>query len=592
MSRTPARRPAGRPAGGLLATMVGVALLLSGCVGVPDAGPISSTGTVSSDVLADGVPAIDPEPPALGAGPGEIVRGFLDAMQASPVSTTVAKEYLTPDAQASWRPEAGTIVYLDRSEPVGTTSVEVRLTDADRYDAGGAWRGRLDPAAATLRFRLVSVDGEWRITDPPNALVVVRSWFDPRFSPADLYFFDSSGRTFVPEPIVAPVGESRASTLVRALLRGPAPGLSGVEQTFIPAGLELALSVPVDADGLARVTLRGDVPPLSEQQSTLMLAQLAWTMRQDPRVLAVRVAINGVEVRPSGGADRVEVGTVSSFDASGSDASGVLYGLRDGRLVAGPADSLDLLDGPFSQPGRRLRSVAVDLDGATAAAVSGDGRVLLGGPTRSGTLTPVSVLAEGADLLRPAWTADDRIWAVDRAGGRAVVLTQAAGPGTRMRAVRVPGVTGADVRRLLVSRDGSRVVALVRDGDRSVIVVDRVVTDADDRVMRVFSSGQRPRVADGSARILDVGWYSDRALAVLSRVGRGLTSADTVGVDGSPTGAGGLSAPVGDARSLIGSPDPEQTVFAVVGDMLIDLGRSGTGTRVPRDGVLALGYAG
>lgn len=584
------RRARGRRHAVALVVLALTVLLAAGCVRVPESGPIRSTGTVPGDVLAEGVPAIDPEPPTPGAGPGEIVRGFLDAMQASPVSTTVAKEYLTPDARASWQPERSTIVYADRSEPTGTSQIEVRLTDADRYDAAGAWRGRLDPAAAVLRFRLAYVDGEFRIADPPNALVVVRSWFEPRFTPADLYFFDPAGRTFVPEPVVAPVGESRASMLVRALLRGPAPGLSGVEQTFIPAGLELALSVPVDAQGLARVALTGEVPPMSAEQTALMVAQLAWTMRQDPRVLAVQVVLNGTLLRMAGGADRVEVGTGSSFDAGSADASGVFYGLLDGRLVAGPADSLDLLDGPLSRPGRGLRSVAVALDGASAAAVTGDGTRLLTGPTRSGTLTPVTDRASGADLLPPAWTVGGRLWDVDRAGGRAVVLTGRGGSAAPLKEVTVPGVSGADVRRMLVSRDGSRIVAIVGTGDRSRLVVARVAASADDRILRVLPARTLP--TDEPGRILDVAWYSDNALAVLRRIGDGLTRVDTIGVDGSPTGAQGLSTTVTGGRSLVGSPDPSQALYALTADELVDLSRAGRGTRLPRGGVAAFTYVG
>lgn len=577
---------------GLLALAALVAVVGAGCVRVPASGPIRSTGTVSGALPADGVPAIDPEPPTPGAGPGEIVRGFLDAMQASPVSTTVARQYLTPDARGSWQPERSTIVYADRSEPVGTTQVEVRLTDADRYDAVGAWRGRVRGEASVLRFRVVYVDGEFRIADPPDALVVVRSWFEPRFTPADLYFFDPSGRAFVPEPVVAPVGESRASTLVRALLRGPAPGLSSVEQTFIPAGLDLALSVPVDAQGLARVALTGEVPPMSEEQTALMVAQLAWTMRQDPRVLTVQVVLNGSPVRMAGGADRVEVGTGSSFDVGSADAGGVLYGLLDGRLAAGPVDSLELLDGPLSRPGRGLRSVAVDLDGAAAAAVTGDGSRLLTGPTRSGTLTPVAARIVGArDLLPPAWTAAGRIWAVDRAGGRAIVSTGDGEDAEPLRPVEVPGLTGQDVRRILVSRDGSRLIAIVGAGERARLVVSRVATTADDRILRVLPATILP-TRDDPGRLLDVAWYGDNALAVMRRVGEGLARVDTIGIDGSPTGAGGLSTTVTGGRSLVGSPDPAEALYAVTTSELVDLSRAGRGTRVARDGVRAPTYVG
>lgn len=576
---------------GVLALLV--ALAAAGCVRVPDSGGIRTSDTVVGDTLAVGVPDIDPEPPAPGASPAEIVRGFLDALQASPVSTSVAQLYLTTQARATWRPEQRIITYASRTEPAGQGVVRVRLAGADRYDGTGTWRGAVTGAAATLSFRVVQEAGEYRIVDPPNALVVVRSWFDPRFTRAALYFFDPTARTFVPEPVVVPVGEARPGTLVRGLLRGPDPRLHRGEQTFLPAGLQLALSVPVSRTGLATVGLKGTLPPMSDQQTTLMFAQIAQTLAQDPRIQAVQVSVDGVVVRPPGGTDRFPVASAAAFDGSRVDAGGVLYGLRQGRLVSGPPTSLDPLDGPLGTGAvAPPRAVAADVAGTTVAAVSADGTALVTAPARAGTGVPVRTVVAGArDLLRPSWTAAGRLWVVDRDGGAARVLTQGTGSGGGVEEVRVPGVTGQDVVRALTSRDGTRLVALLATPGGGRVVVSRVIGAADGRVVRA----QRARTVlatPAGTRLRDVAWFGDTALAVLTQQPGQLAQVATLGIDGSPAGDDGLVTTVADAVTLLGSPDPRQPFYAVTRSGLVDLSPAGGGFRIPLDGVRSLGYGG
>ena len=51
-------------------------------------------------------------------------------------------------------------------------------------------------------------DGEWRIAKAPDALIVPRTWFAPRFRQVSLYFFDPTGQILVPEPVFVPSGGS------------------------------------------------------------------------------------------------------------------------------------------------------------------------------------------------------------------------------------------------------------------------------------------------------------------------------------------------------------------------------------------------
>ena len=94
-ARTHGRRRAAarrRARAGLVGVLVPVVTLLAatGCVRMPDGGPVVETSSDAGDRV-DSPIFIDPRPPQPGDSPAAIVKGFLDAMTATPIETTVAK---------------------------------------------------------------------------------------------------------------------------------------------------------------------------------------------------------------------------------------------------------------------------------------------------------------------------------------------------------------------------------------------------------------------------------------------------------------------------------------------------------------------
>ena len=71
-----------------------LACALAACSQVPTEGPVRATGT---SVPSPSAAPFDFNPPGprRGAGPAEIVNGFLTALEATPVSTRVAAQFLT-----------------------------------------------------------------------------------------------------------------------------------------------------------------------------------------------------------------------------------------------------------------------------------------------------------------------------------------------------------------------------------------------------------------------------------------------------------------------------------------------------------------
>lgn len=534
-------------------------LLATACVRMPSGGPVSE---VRSDVSGSTTPGIyfDPKPPQPGESATEIVSNFLEAMKATPIKTSVAREFLTTDAQARWTPESSIVTYGELGDPVGELEVALPMTDVEEYDARGAWqRSR---AGGVVRFALTTEDGEWRIDGLPNALLVPETWFEDTYRRVALYFFDPTGRILVPEPAFVPEGDQLASSLVRGLLHDPTTD-ARITRTFMPPGFQSGLSVPITSAGIAEVTLDGDPSAVDPETNQRILTQLIWTMRQEPRIRAVRLTIGEEEQGLPGGATQVDLDVGDAFDPAGAQASGDLFGLVDGRLVRGSIGSLQATDGPLGSERLGVRSIGVNLAGDRVAGVSGNGRSILVAPVDAGDRA-VEVASGGRDLLPPAWDFADRIWLADRTVGGAVISVVAGEQAPRP--IEVPGVSGRDVRHLLVSRDGSRLVAVVRTprGDR--IVASRILHGDTGRVVRSTRAVVLDFVPDNATPVIrDIAWRSPTAISVLTEITDDLSQVETISADGSPGDLGlqGASRLRGGTRHLVSSPVQGAEVFAV-----------------------------
>ncbi|GAA3807843.1 LpqB family beta-propeller domain-containing protein [Nocardioides panacisoli] len=586
-----------RPAVLVAALVVGAACL-TGCVRVPDDGPVV-TSKAGSQLDEQPAGQADAVPPAPGASRQAIVTGFLDAMTAWPVQTNVVKEYLTDDSAEAWNPEAGTIVYSDSSPPEPEddgAGVSVHLSSGDRLDASGGWRGSLGPREETLHFKIGVEDGEFRIIDPPNALIVPASWFQQRYRQVSVYYFDPTSKILVPEPVFVPVGQQLATSLVSALLTGPPRRLRDVITTYVPHGLDEGLSVPVSDSGVAELSLSGDAPQPSPDSAQLMLAQFAWTLQQDPQVTAVRLSIGGTGVTLPSGATQYDLADAADFDPAGNLAAGELFGVRNGRVVSGTPDLLAPVTGPFGKPGYGPAELAVAPQGARAAIVTQDRAHVLEGPVLdvNSPTQVTTIVSDGVDLARPTWDYAGRLWLLDRGpdGARVRVVEGRDDDSPRVRHVRVPGVTGQDARRLLVSRDGTRLVAVVRRGDATHLVIARVTLGVNGRVDGAGLSTVIGGIG-GASRIVDIAWTSPSTIAVLTPVRRGsLFEVDTVVADGSTLGEdAGSTIVTGRVRGLAGSPDVDQPSYAVLGRGLTDL-VTRVATEIGGGAVTLLDYAG
>ncbi len=529
------------------------ASVCAGCVGLPDSGPVESVN--DGGVTGERAAGYLPNPPQPGESAAEIVDGFLGAMTASPPQTGVAEKYLSETARARWRPDSGMVVYGGADEPTGQGRVLVRLQDAYRLDQRGAYVGDLPAADARLTLPMELEAGEWRIAAAPNAWIVPQSWVASNYTRANIYYFDPTGQILVPEPVLVPRGDQLAGALAQSLLRGPGPGMDRVVRTFLPTDARHSLRLSVDADGVADVPL-DTASAGSEHDAELAAAQLTWTLGQDPAISGLRISYGGAP--PPGLLGVVDMSAGFEFAPTDISATASLFALRDGRLVTGGLASLDPVGGPFGQRDYTVQSFGVSLDADQVAAVIGGSGAVLLSQTRDPGASAREVAFGAGRVLRPAWDFADRLWLVDHPATGARLRVLDAG---RVRTLNAPGLAGQTLRSVLVSRDGSRLVAVVRGARQDRVAVARIRHNRRGQVLGLSDALRIPWPNDDRPRIRDIAWRSPTSVTVLSRVAD-VVQARPLNVDRQPVDLGEGIATLGrQYKWLAGSPVPSEESF-------------------------------
>lgn len=459
----------------LLAALSLLALVLTGCAGVPSSSSPQAIGTVDR-----------PAPPSLpkptpGMDPDVLLREFLKATADPANRHLAARQFLTESASQAWD-DAGSALLIDNVVFVETrgpdrVSVSMRadilgsLSDMGVFETG---EGALpDPGP----IELIKTPDGWRIDKLPNGVFLDWQQFQATYRRNTLYFVDPTGSTVVPDPRYVAVSDpdQLATELVSKLIAGPRPEMVKTVRNLLDPPLKLRGPV-TRADGGKMGVGRGyggariDLDNLSTtdpHSRQLLAAQLIWTL--------FRAGVNGPYVINADGAaldDRFADGWETS-DVAATDpgaASGVAAGLHalvGGSLVALDGQRAPRVPGPFGQ-----------MPGQTAAAVSRSGQEVAsivtlrpGAPDTSSTMWVgalggnASQVLDARSLSRPSWALDNAVWVVIDGNNVVRVIQDASGQPARIPvdstpvSSRFPGV----ITELQLSRDGTR-AALVIDG--------------------------------------------------------------------------------------------------------------------------------
>ncbi|MGI9156060.1 MAG: LpqB family beta-propeller domain-containing protein [Marmoricola sp.] len=559
-------KPRSTPRTGSVA-LVALLLVLTACGALPESGPVQHESAARAVAPDDGQ-QFDAPGPGRGDTPDQVANGFLTAMTGNTATTTVARSFLSKSARAEWNPARSTLIYQVSSVRRATDgTVGVRLSDAHHLDSRGGWLGSARRGDRRLSLSMVREGGEWRIANPPDAVVIPEWYFARWYRPFNLYFFDQTERILVPDRVYVRRGDQTSSTLVRALLSGPGSDVAAVTRTEFPPQTQLDLSVPVAPDGTAEVPFSEQLLKLSSQKLVRAVAQLSWTLRQVPGLTRIRLTVGDAAVPLPDGRRDFSVQEGDAFAPTVRGASDQLVGLRDGKVVAIRGGAEEAVPGPFGRSGYSLRSIAARLDGKALAAVASDRRTVFVGPGSAavgkGKSSRVKRIYAGTDVLRPSYDMFGDVWLVDNVNGRSRVLHVAGGREAR---VDIPGISGHGVKAFVVSRDGTRLVAVVDGAGRG----DRLVTaallrSADGAFSRATAATEIDGVPSDLGDLRDVVWRSPNDLAVLGRPAKDVSQVAFVSLDGSPGDPTTIppdSWP-GNAIGLAGSPDPSLPLYLV-----------------------------
>lgn len=532
-------------------------VVLAGCAGIPSSGPVQRVAEDRG--LGQSTVRYAPVGPSRGASPQQIVRGYLDAMLAYPVSTGTAAKYLTPRAADEWQSSEGVTVYSKPQATLGAVlldypraavQVDLRVNEAARLDRQGHFT-RVDGRSRSS-YVLEKVKGQWRITNPQKGVMVTRTYYGDYFRPFPLYFFDASGKRLVPDVVHLAVGDQLSTGLVTSLARGPAR-TPGTLRTYVPGAGALRPSVTVGHDDVADVEFSTSLAKLSAAERDRLAAQIVWTLRSVPGLKGVRIFGSGAVLLTSG----EHVNPVDSWAQFGPPAAEPHpSAVVDDKVVEIDGDAVRPISGRWGRDAGGAVDAAVD-DDAVAAVMRGRRQVRV--TDREGD-KPFGV--DGAGFITPEWD-DGRLWLVDRksSGATRVRIVE----GKRTRTLPASGLRGLRVSSIALAPDGGRYAVTGRDGRRTSIYVGPVERDKRDRLTGL-GTPRRLSIAVDDPRSID--WVSMTRVGFLGGSDAGVqlyaVAIDGTGLTGGDTGGGPLLPDV-DAASRAGGTEDDPACWVVDG---------------------------
>jgi Lipoprotein LpqB beta-propeller domain/Sporulation and spore germination len=493
-----------RPLLAVLAVLA-AALAVTGCVSIPNAGPVLSypvteqTGGQNGQNLQ-----FTAQPPGTGWTPQQIVSGFLIATAAN--QNQAAREYLAPNESTRWNLASATTTYVYRGRP----NVVLSPVPQPTIPSPGAASGKkgAPPPSVTVEvngtiqailstkdgtyavpsasgpnssgpqyFTLVKTGGEWRISSAPSVLLLTQTQFADDYDLRNLYFFDPTYHYLVPDPVYVPL-QASASTLTTRLvdyLKSP-PGdwlAEGATETAFPPAAKVTTTL---AGNLATVNVTGTI---SKAQRAQMASQLLWTLvgsgQGGSQVTSVELNVNGKAFAPSGSSgnpvenqSQASYGpaTGASATAAGQlvyylDGAGDVYSNRVG--VAGVAGQQTRV----AQIGLGYSQIAVSQDGKYLAALRGNGALYIG-PIH-GPLVP----QQGTGYTTLSWDPTDNLWSSTGANEQIFVFRPAAGlNGRQARPIEATVTAGAGPGSGVVSDDDFTALQIAPDGVRVAMILN------------------------------------------------------------------------------------------------------------------------
>lgn len=480
-----------------------VAALLAGCAGIPSSGAVHAgrqqapADSLELELLASG--------PRKGADQEEILRGFIDAATDARNNYQVAREFLTPAFADEWRADAGaTIDVLAERDyrQISDQKMRVDVSPTASLGENGEYQLAAAQTPIPLDYDFEQVDGQWRIANAPRGILIESSNFVRVFRSHTLVFLDPSEQYAVPDVRWFAGREVVQTKVVQALLAGPAEWLApGVVSAFPEEARLEADAVPVTG-GVATVELAG-VSAEGPRAVQLMEYQLSTSLQGVRSVTSVQLSLNdAVQDVPELPSEPVLNPRVSSRPV-------VFDGTTLGHLQAAGEQIIPLAGISPQVAALNPTGAAIGPGGDSAAVRNAEGVHLV----REGE-DPVP-LDPRAGLIVPALDVYDIVWSVPASAPDELIAITPEGTSVQLA---VPW-TGTSIAALQVSRDGTRVIALLAEGGRTRFVAAAIQRDGAGVPTALGAVAFELAHQDGTP--LDVAWLDDHSVASLTGTDQG-----------------------------------------------------------------------
>ncbi|MFI5685607.1 LpqB family beta-propeller domain-containing protein [Streptomyces sp. NPDC051636] len=580
-------------------------VLLAGCASMPDSGDLRGVESTPRQETQVRVFAM---PPREDARPGEIVQGFLEALTSDDPQYDTARRYLTADAARQWRPERLTTVLADGpsiepdklpggQEDTDSLSYTLAGSQVATVDAHQAYAPADGPYSKRLHLTRDARTNQWRISVPPQGVVMGKSDFQRNYTSVNKYYFASntsvgaSGQPVaVADPVFVRKGVDPMTQTVRSLLGGPTSRLSPVVRSSFPTGTALrkgTASLTPDDQNKLTVPLNDRASRVGTAKCTEMATQLLLTLRNlTPTVDAVELLGAGDKRLCDLTEERAEA---AAWHAAAKSPEYVYFLDSRHRLVrmaaGSPGTSAVAVPGALGESGKELRSVAVSRDERTAAGVDTAGKSLyVTALTSGGSLGEPVVTSQGTTkddrLTTPSWDARGDLWVADRNphAPRLILLEQGRGEPITVQTPELPG----RIKDVRVAADGVRIALVVeKDGKQSLLVgrVEREDKSAGHPVSVLELRSATPELE----KVTTMSWAGDSRLVVVGQEEGGLQQMRYVQVDGS-TPDGPTPAALSGVKAITASEDDRLPLVAYSEDGIVRLPSGAQWQKVVKEG--------
>ena len=553
----------------LAAGLLAAALALAGCSAIPTSGDV---GTVTVDADSDSAQSrVEAEGPAAGDSPDAIVRGFLQAGAAYSNNYSVARSFLTDNFASQWNPHrsvsivsAGTnldSITADVTADSQNVSLDVPLQAS--LDSTGVYRESGADASATMEFTLRQVNGEWRISEAPDGIVLTSSGFTNLYEAYPVYFYTPDFKYLVPDVRWFVRSSTTGTEVVNAMLAGPSESFTGALTSAIPEGTTLSPQSVSIVQGSAEVGLSAS--GLDDRARGLVANQIQSSLLELGSVTSVQVS--------TADADLTNVADIDSTVPLAAD----VIALADDSLVFIDGNTIEPI--PNSPKVRSGRSPALNYD-ATQAAYLSDDRKAVHRLTIGSADTIVAI--QGKNLVGPSFDRFGWLWTAQADEGGIMGLS----PAGELVRISIPFVNDRTIESIAVSRDGSRLSVLSADGGERIDVTG-IIREADGTPVRISESTPLA-VASGFEDVLDFSWAGTDQLAVLAKTaGQNSAQPYVVPVSGPAQSLGTIS-----TGQTISAANDLREVRVGTGTGILFTYDSGAWQRVIDAGVTDPAYAG